>query len=213
MNTFSITGDHYLYPTPSGTYYAVNSPETEPYRLFLRRLLAEQETPQFTVDLIQEWTLMDEQDALEFVYRLQVSGFIQGLPMPLSVPEGNLETLLPVLLERLSDEGKAVVAEKRGLYLGSSGYSHETTEELAALGADLAVVRDRHRGLLNNNLRLPGGALGLVNASGSSEVGFWPIYFGNDYFILVIGGLPQFNQTAFTTLVWSLGVRYGGMVD
>jgi hypothetical protein len=49
----------------------------------------------------------------------------------------------------------------------------------------------------------------MVNASGYSEIGFWPLYFGDEYFILVVGGLPRFNQEAFTTLLWTLGVRYG----
>ena len=54
-----------------------------------------------------------------------------------------------------------------------------------------------------------GDGWGMVNAAGCSEVGFWPLYFGDDYFILIVSGMPRFNQEAFTTLVWALGVRYG----
>ena len=211
MIKYTLTGEFYLYPTPGGAYHAINSPEAEPSRVFLQRLLRQPETPVLSADLLQDWLGLDEQDGLEFVYRLQSSGLIQGLQTPLAAPQESLEALLPPLLARLSDEGRALLAEKRGLYVGTAGYSHESTEELAALGAELAAVHERHGRLLHNNLRLPRGGWGLVNASGCSEVGFWPLYFGAEFFILVVSGLPQFNQTAFTTLLWALGVRYGGL--
>ncbi len=122
-----------------------------------------------------------------------------------------IEALLPPLLAQLSDEGRAILAEKRGLYLGTAGFAHETSEELAALGADLANVHERHSKLLHGNLRLRSDGWGMVNAGGASEIGFWPLYFGEEYFILVVGGMPRFNQEAFTTLLWTLGVRYGSV--
>ena len=117
--------------------------------------------------------------------------------------------MLPPLLAQLSDEGKAILADKRGLYLGTAGFAHETAEELAALGGDLASVHERHSRLLHGNMRLRSDGWGMVNAAGYCEVGFWPMYFGDDYFILIVNGMPRFNQEAFTTLVWTLGVRYG----
>ena len=122
----------------------------------------------------------------------------------------SIEALLPPVLAQLSDEGKAILAEKRGLYLGTAGFAHEQSEELAALGADLATVQERHAQLLHGNMRLRGDGWGFMNAGGYSELGFWPLYFGDDYFILVVGGQPRFNQEAYTTLIWTLGVRYGG---
>ncbi len=210
MISYALTGEHYLYPTPGGAYHAVSSLGDEPSRQFLQRLLQQRETPKLTAELMHEWSSLDEQHGLELIYRLQSSGFIQGLPTCITAPRETLESLLPPLLERLSDEGKAVLAEKRGLYIGASGYSHEATEELAALGADLAALHIRYGKLLHNNLRLLPGGWGMVNASGHSEVGFWPIHLGNEMFILIVSGLPQFNQVAFTTLIWALGVRYGG---
>jgi hypothetical protein len=211
MIRYDLTGEHYLYPTPGGAYHAVSGPTQEPSRRFLQRLLRQHETPRLTLALLRDWLSLDkEQDALEFIYRLQASSLIQGLPTPLTAPRATLESLLPPLLERLSDEGKAVLAEKRGFYVGTSGFSRESTEELAALGADLAAVHERHGRLLHNNLNLPRGGWGMVNASGHSEVGFWPIHLGTEFFILIVSGFPRFNQTAFTTLIWALGVRYGG---
>ncbi len=210
MDQYTLTGEFFLHPTPAGAYYAASRPTREPARQFLQRLLRTPETPALTSALLQEWTGLAEQDALEFLYRLQSSGFVQGLPMHVEVPQDSIENLLPPLLSQLSDDGKAILAEKRGLYLGTAGFTHEASEELAALGADLAAVHERHARLLHGNLRLRSDGWGMVNAAGFSEMGFWPMYFGDDYFILIIGGTPRFNQEAFTSLMWTLGVRYGG---
>jgi hypothetical protein len=210
MDHYTLTGEFFLHPTPAGAYYAASRPTRDPARTFLQRLLREPETPRLTAALVQDWMQMDEQDALEFIYRLQSSGFVQGLPMHVEVPQDRIENLLPPLLSQLSDEGRVILAEKRGLYLGTAGFAHEVSEELAALGADLAAVHERHARLLHGNLRLRSDGWGMVNASGYSEMGFWPLYFGDEYFILIIGGMPRFNQEAFTSLVWTLGVRYGG---
>jgi hypothetical protein len=209
MDHYTLTGDYYLHPTPAGAYHAASRPDRDPARTFLQRLLREQETPRLTTALVQDWMNLGEQDALEFIYRLQSSGFIQGLPVHVAVPPDRVEALLPPLLSQLSDEGKAILAEKRGLYIGTAGFAHEQSEELAALGADLATVQERHAKLLHGNMRLRSDGWGLVNASGYCEIGFWPLYFGDDYFILVVAGSPRFNQEAFTTLIWTLGVRYG----
>jgi hypothetical protein len=210
MDQYTLTGEYFLHPTPAGAYYAASRPERDPARIFLQRLLREQQTPRLSTALVQDWMSLSEQDALEFIYRLQSSGFIQGLPVQVEVPPDRIEALLPPILSQLSDEGRAILAEKRGLYLATAGFAHEQSEELAALGADLANVQERHGKLLHGNMRLRSDGWGLVNASGYCEIGFWPLYLGNEYFILVVGGMPRFNQEAFTTLIWTLGVRYGG---
>lgn len=211
MDRYALTGEFFLHPTPGGAYYAVSRPEPDPARAFLQRLLTVPDAPALTVAQVTEWTGLNEHDGLELIYRLQSSGFVQGLTEPLSVAQESMEMAIPPLLSQLSSEGKAVLAESRGLQIGAAGYTHEVTEELAALGADLASVQERHSGLLRNNLRLRGDGWGLVNAAGYSEIGFWPLYFGQQYFILVLGGMPRFNQKAFTTLMWTLGVRYGAL--
>ena len=109
----------------------------------------------------------------------------------------------------MSDEGKAILAESRGLYLGCAGFTHEAAEELAALSANLTTVYARHKELLHGNLGYRQRAWGLVDASGNSEVGFWPLYIGQNRFTLIIGGIPQFNQPGFKRLVWALEMRYG----
>ncbi len=209
MDHYSLTGEFYLHPTPAGAYHAVSRPTSDAARHLIRRLLRARETPRLTPELIANWLGLDEQQALQFVYRLQSSGLLQGLPVQVEVPPDRVEALLPPLLAQMSDSGQAVLSDKRGLYIGKAGFAHETAEELAALAADLAGVHERHSRLLHGNMGLRSDGWGMVGASGYSEIGFWPLHFGDDYFILVAGGTPRFNQEAFTTLLWILGVRYG----
>jgi hypothetical protein len=209
MNQYSLTGEFYLHPTPAGAYHAVSRPANDAARHLIRRLLRTRDTPSLTPEMISSWLGMGQQQALEFVFRLQSSGLVQGLPVPVEVPSETVEALLPPLLAQVSDSGQAVLSDKRGLYIGKAGFTHEAAEELAALAADLASLHERHTRLLHGNLGLRTDGWGMVGASGYSELGFWPLHFGEDYFILIASGTPRFNQEAFTTLLWILGVRYG----
>ncbi len=211
MSTYVLNRELYLHPTPGGAYYAVSRTQDETPRRMLQALLREPESPRLSTELLGRWTGMAEQDAMRLLMHMQAGGLIEGLDAPLQVPSDSLETMLPELLAQLSDTGKAVLAEARGLHIGSAGFNHESTEEFAALAADLMAVHERHERLLHRNARARGDGWGLVNASGYAEIGFWPLHVGRQRFLLVIGGQPQFNQAAYTTLVWTLAVRYGGV--
>lgn len=209
MSEYILTENLYLGITPGGTYYAVQDKTDEPGRNFLHRLMQEAETPLFNVGVACELSGYKKKRALEFVHWLQEAGLILGLENSERAPHETLERLLPQLLRTMSDEGKAILAESRGLYLGNAGYTHEAAEELAALSANLTAVYTRHKELLQGNLGYRQRAWGLVDASGNSEVGFWPLYIGKNRFTLIIGGIPQFNQPGFKRLVWALEMRYG----
>ena len=210
MSGFTSNEDLYMGVTPGGSFYTVQDDTEEFGRQFLHRLLTVDETPPFSLDMAQELSgLKDETETLELVHLLQDAGFITGQKVSQSAPEGSLERLLPELLQSLSDDGRAVLAEGQGLYLGSSGFPHEAAEELAALSASLTAIYKRHKDVLKGNLGYRQRAWGLIDASGHSEIGFWPLYIGKDRFTLIVGGMPQFNQPAFTQLIWALERRYG----
>ena len=213
MSSYILKDNYYVYATPGGAYYATLSAKPEPARRFLQRLFSEQVTPRLTLDLIQEWSGLQGDEALELAHRMQSLGFIQGLEASMQAPEGRMEDLLSELLEELSDDGKSVLAESQGLYISSSGYPHETAVELAALSSELVDLRDRHAGLVDSNLGLASGAWALVNAAGNSEIGFWPLYYGGVRFTLIAAGRPQFNRGAFISLIWVLGQRYGRRIE
>jgi hypothetical protein len=48
----------------------------------------------------------------------------------------------------------------------------------------------------------------IVDAFGNSQIGFWPLFIGKNRFVLVISGVPHFNQPEMVDLVWALSVRY-----
>ncbi|PID46131.1 MAG: hypothetical protein CSB47_05335 [Proteobacteria bacterium] len=210
MSNFISNEDLYMGVTPGGSFYAVQSDADQFGREFLRRLLRADETPAFNLENTQALGgLSNETETLEFVHLLQDAGFICGQKEPQLAPTGSLEKMLPGLLQSLSDNGRAVLAEGQGLYLGSSGFPHEAAEELAALSASLTAIYRRHQDVLKGNLGYTQRAWGLIDAAGNSEIGFWPLYVGGDRFTLIVGGMPQLNQPAFTQLVWALERRYG----
>lgn len=210
MSDYTSSEDLYLSVTPGGSFYSIQDDSDGFGREFIQRLLSADETPAFSLDTAQNLSGMsDETETLEFIHLLQDAGFIAGQKYSEIAPSGSLESLLPDILQSLSSDGRAVLAEGQGLYLGSSGFPHEAAEELAALSASLTAIYKRHKDVLKGNLGYNQRAWGLIDAAGNSEIGFWPLYIGSDRFTLIIGGMPQLNQPAFTQLIWALERRYG----
>ena len=200
----------FLAPTPGGAYFSVSGVEETPARTFLQELLSLESGLRLgTEELLQRMPVATEDEAASMLSHLQKLGWVQGLEQPLEVPSGQLETILPELLSQLSVSGKALLADDQGFYISSSGFPHETAEELSGLSASLATLHDRYQGVLKNNLGEGSAAWGLIDAAGNSQVGFWPMFVGEHRFGLVIGGLPQLNRPALISLVWALMMRYG----
>jgi len=209
MNTFELNQGLYINVTPRGAYYAVQDNAVDPTRIILTLLLQQEETPLLSSDVVKEITGMESNEALNFLNRMQTLGLISGQKEIEVAPKNTLEDILPELLGSLSDSKKVLLAEHSGLYLGASGFPHEAAEELAAISANLSEVYQRHKGLLQDNLGFNQHAWGLIDAAGNSEVGFWPLYIGQNQFSLVIHGMPQLNRPGFKHLVWALVKRYG----
>ncbi len=205
MTSFSLNDGLYINITPRGAYYAVHDNDTDLTQNILTTLLQFDETPNLSSETMEK--IFPDND-YSLLHRMQQSGFISGQKESESVPSGNLEHILPEILGSLSDTGKALLADKSGLYLGASGFPHEAAEELAAISASLSEVYQRHKGLLQGNMGFSQHAWGLVDAAGNAEVGFWPLYIDNNIFTLILHGLPQLNQPAFKHLVWMLVKRY-----
>ena len=148
-----------------------------------------------------------EQDA-QLLPHIQKLKLLQGFDQAVQIPEGTIEDTLPEILQKLSSESKALLADDQGLYLASTGFTHEASEELSALSGDLSSLYTRHQGIIKGNLNIKSSAFSLVDAAGYSQLGFWPIYIGEQMFVLVILGVPRFDQSAFVELVWMLHRRY-----
>lgn len=196
-------------PTPAGAYYAVTSARPNPARRLLYALMGRQHSRRAEAALLPRWSgSSDEQEALELLYRMQDLGWVQGETEAREAPDGILEEILPSLLRVLSGDGKALLADQQGFHLAGTGFAHEAAEELSALSADLSSLHLRHEGLLQNNLGISTTAWAMVDAAGNSQLGCWPLHIGEQCFSLVLSGLPQFNQQAFTDMVWLLSKRY-----
>lgn len=208
MSNYIPQQDLYLGVTPAGCYYAAQDHKDEPGRHFLNNILRQLETPLFDLKVACQYSGLKKKNALEFVHWMQDAGFIYGTEEPEDAPQESLETFLPAKLKTLSDEGKVVLAGSQGLYLGAAGFPHEVAEELAALSANLSKVYQHHETLLRGNLGYRHQAWGIVDSSGNSEVGFWPIFIGDDYFTLIVAGMPQFNQNSYKEIIWALSTRY-----
>lgn len=199
----------YIYLTPAGCYYAVSAVEKDPVRQFLRALLGSAKTPQLNVENLQE--LMSNEDTdkcIALLQKCQQLGWVQGIKEERKAPSGSMEDLLPELLSKVSEEGKVLLADNQGFYLACNGFPHEVAEEISALTAELAVIHERRAGLLVKNLGLHSHAWAIVNASGNSQLGFWPLFIGNTQFVIALAGIPHFKQSEFIDLVWLLSVRY-----
>ena len=200
----------YLMPTPAGAYYCAAGQDENPVQKFIKQLLTDDASPLLSPDnLSQLMSLDSEDDCMEMLAHLQKLGWVQGLEQPMQAPTERLEAILPDLLSELSVTGKALLADEQGFYLASSGFPHETAEELSGLSAHIATLHDRYQGVLKNNLGEGSSAWGLINAAGNAQVGFWPLYIGSHRFALILGGVPQLNRSALTMLVWALNMRYG----
>jgi len=209
MSDFELNEELFISVTPAGAYHAVSSPRDEPARRALLKLLNHHNTPAMSADAVMHWTGQPEpSEAWELFYHLQSADWITGIGNSSEAPTANMDNEMPVLLQGLTESGKALLADSQGFYLATQGFAHEAAEELSALSADIASLNARHDGLLHNNLRLHSSAWSIVNAAGDSQIGFWPLYVGSNSFSLILMGVPMFNQNAFRDLVWALCRRY-----
>ncbi len=210
-NQYQFHFDLYMCPTPAGAYYCVSGKRKTPARKLLQQLLQDTSTPAFRLENIQQILGMDDRDEIiELILYCQKMGWLGGVEQPLEMPSGILEEILPGLLRVLSDSEKVLLADTQGFYICAEGFDDETAEELSALSADIANMHDRHQNLIQDKLDLHTSAWSLVDAAGNSQIGFWPMYIGEQRFVLVIQGLPQMNKMQMTNLIWVLYHRYGG---
>lgn len=199
-----------MYPTPAGAYYAVCSDDLNEPRQFLRNLLLQPSSPPLTLDNISELSGNDEaQKNYELLYRCQKLQWVQGLQQEREYPSDLLENILPNLLGKMSESGKVLLADMQGFQLACHGFDHETAEELSVLSAELAILHKKRSGLLVDKLGLPNQSWGIIDVFGNSQIGFWPFYIGENQFVIIISGVPHFNQPEFVDMIWALSKRYG----
>lgn len=205
----SLNASLFAEATPAGAYFAVASPVADNSRKLLMRILKEGGEAPLTEDLLMAWAEADSSEqALQLLYRLQRLEFVQGVNVPRKLPDINLESMLPNLLARITDTGRALLADDNGFYVATSGFHHESAEEIAALAGDVLALGHRHALLLQRNLNIRSSSWSICDAAGRSELGFYPVYVGQNTFMLIIGGTPYLQGEDFVLLVKALIRRY-----
>lgn len=199
--------EKYLLPTAMGVFYTISSNKKKPARQFLRQLMSESESIAIDSLSLNNY-LSNAAGQVEILYQIQKNGWIHGLEEKKKIDAASIEVSFPGLLEKLSKDKKALLADDQGFCIVSTGFDDEDSELIAALSAGLS-----ENSLLSNNdvmdkLNIQSSAFALVDVSGHSNIGFWPIYIGDIFFILVISGVPDFDQEAFVDLIWSLHQQY-----
>jgi hypothetical protein len=210
MADYELVDEFYLLPTAAGAFYAVSHPKDGPLRRLLLTLLQKQTSIKVDSKSLADWFGKDNQQyGLEQLHRAQTLSLIQGYREPQEVPNLGVGQELQDILPQLSSVGKAMLADWNGLSLSRCGISDETANILSALSADLIAVQNRHAERLETNLGLGTQGWAAVDAYGSSRIGAWPLFIGEQRFMLVLMGEPQLNKMEFIALVWVLINRYG----
>lgn len=214
MSDYKLIKDAHVGVTPAGAFYACSWRDLTAARKFLFALLDCASSPTLSTDQVCQWADTDNPvEAMELLYRLQSMGWIRGVRDAQSAPDAHMERAVPALLEELAADGRAMLADSQGFFLAASGFPHETVEALAALSADIAALAARHETLVRENLGIDSAAWSVVDAAGNSRIGFWPLFFGTQTFVLALAGEPCLYRDAFAQLVWGLKRRYAGEPD
>ncbi|MDO4644080.1 MAG: hypothetical protein Q4A74_09590 [Cardiobacteriaceae bacterium] len=206
--TLSLQANLYPRITPAGAYYAVSNNTASASRTLLHGLLKANADELISAEKLLAWSdTSDINIALNLLYRLQRLEFLYGDELPSTDNAYLTDEQLPELLGKLSNVGKALLADQNGLYFANAGFHHETAEEVGILASEVVAVGERHQLLLKNNLNIHHTAWGICDPSGQTELTFFPLYIGKNKLILVIGGAPDLNQEAFVSLIRALSNR------
>ncbi|WP_107688855.1 peptidase M23 [Neisseria wadsworthii] len=206
--TLSLQANLYPRITPAGAYYAVSNNTVSASRTLLHGLLKANSDELISTEKLLAWSdTSDINIALNLLYRLQRLEFLYGDESPTVDNIHLTDEQLPDLLGKLSNIGRALLADQNGLYFANAGFHHETAEEVGILASEVVAVGERHQLLLKNNLNIHHTAWGICDPSGQTELTFFPLYIGQSKLILVIGGVPDLNQEAFVSLVKALSNR------
>lgn len=200
---------NYLTITPSGAYQATNNALPDIARKTLLNLMKYEKSPEFKLEDVSTISGISSHDVAKAIfYQLQSLHLIQAEDKEVCIPTGSLEVILPSLLKELSSTGKALLADDQGLHLAVSGFSIEIAEELSAVSGSVLALQSKHARFLTKNMNQKTTSWGIINPTGDSQLGFWPLSLGNAHFILVISDVPRLNRICFRNLIWMLCHKY-----
>ncbi len=200
----------YLLPTPAGAYYLAQDNSKNWQKNSLTRLLANPTSVELNSATLAEIFKSNDVETLNSkIEQCQQLNLMQVIDQPINAPSGDFEDNLNSIIRNFSSKEKVLLSDSQGLCIANFGFPTEMLEEISVLSADIAIMHKRRALDINKKLGLNSQAWSIVDASGNSNLGFWPINIGKEVFVLVIEGVPFFNQKAMVSLVWMLNLRYG----
>lgn len=200
----------YLYPTPGGAFYLAQDNAKNWRKDILKYLFSSDVSLELNdKNIFSIFKTNDKENLLYKIEKCQRQGLIQVVDEKIIIPEGHFEQNLNNIIRNFSKKEKVLLSDSQGLCIANYGFPAEMLEEISVLSADIAIMHKRRALNINKKLGLNSQAWSIVDASGNSNLGFWPINIDKEVFVLVIEGVPFFNQPAMVTLVWMLYLRYG----
>lgn len=206
MSDYQLTQDVHIVPTPLGAYCAASTPEPDAARSLILGIMANEATQKVSVETLRQY--VGDANPLQLLYWMEKAKWIAGRAESETLAAQHIEADVPFLLSQLSSNGMALLADHQGFYLVNAGFTQELAEELAILAAEISTIQSKHSELIRNKLHLGTLAMAVIDSGGNSELGCWPLYIGKHQFMLVIAGIPRFDQQAYLHLIWALCRRY-----
>lgn len=202
--------DKFLLPTPGGIYYLVQDQTSSWQKTVLKNLLSHKKSPALnTKNLLKLFETDDETQLKEKIDECEKLKLIQIIDTETIAPHDSLEKDLYNILHVFSNKQKVLLSDSQGFCISNHGFPSEISDELSVLSADIAIMHKRRAIGINKKIGFNSQAWSIVDASGNSKLGFWPLNIEDEVFVLAIEGVPFFNRPEFITLVWMLYLRYG----
>jgi len=204
----------YLIPTPAGAYFLAQDSSDNWQKKVLKKLFSSPKALALDNENLFEIFSTQNKENLEYkIEECKKAHIIQVVDTQIQPPLGNFESNLNEVIRHFSNKEKALLSDSQGLCIANYGFPLEMLEEISVLSADIAIMHKRRAQNINKTLGLRSQAWSIVDASGNSCLGFWPINIDNEVFVLAIEGTPFFNQPEMVNLVWLLYLRYGNSIE
>jgi hypothetical protein len=200
----------YILPTPAGAYFLAQDNTQNWQKKVLQSLFSSDKSLKLdSINLKKIFNTSDSENLKYKIEQCQKQHLIQVVDKEIYAPTGDFEKTLNDIICSFSNQDKALLCDSQGLCIANNGFPIEMQEEISVLSADIAIMHKRRALNINKKLGLNSQAWSIVDASGNSCLGFWPLNINKEVFVLVIKGVPFFNQVEMVNLVWALYLRYG----
>jgi len=200
----------FILPTPAGAYFLAQDNSESWQKNVLKKMFSHKKSLELSSSNLEIVFNTKNSENLSYkIEQCQKQHLIQTVNTEVSAPSGDFENTLNNIISNFSNKEKALLCDSQGLCIANNGFPIEMLEEISVLSADIAIMHKRRAININEKLGLNSQAWSIVDASGNSCLGFWPLNINNEVFVLVVEGVPFFNQPEMVNLIWALYLRYG----